>query len=659
MAIMQNSNEDSVSQEVLSERFSEEPTAARSLIGWQRWAVGTIALAFSIFQLAAVTVGGIGTFHLRVAHLTFGLVLIFLLYSGRGKTRSARFTVSDVILGIIAVACGAYLLHQYVGLAYRTGAPTTVDLVIGGALLIVVLEACRRVIGWTLLLVTMAFLLYAKYGFVVPGILGHGGLTNSRIIASSSLGLEGLFGIPLGVSATHVFIFVLFGAFLFEFGGGRFFMAIAQAATGRLVAGPAKASIVASALFGSISGSTVANVVTTGVITIPLMRRMGFRPAYAGAVEAAASTGGQIMPPVMGAAAFIMAEYLNVPYSTIVIAAIIPAALYFTSLLFAVHLQARVRGLDSVSANTAAAQPLRQVLREGWYHLLPLITLIYALVILRMSPMLAALWAICLVVVLGQIGKETRFRAGPILRALENGARQALPIIVATGVAGVIVGLMSISGGGPKLSFLLVDVAGDRLLVLLLLAMVAAIILGMGLPTSAVYILLATLVAPAMVRFGVDPMAAHMFILYFGVMANVTPPIAMAAYAGAMVAGANMNRTSLIALRLALVGFVVPFVFAFQPSMLFEGSVLSTIWVTGTALLGVFALTVALQGFYRHSLNLVERIIVGASGVSLIAPSITAAIVGASLLVLSTQLVSRRKTEGRKTEVITSPTTDD
>lgn len=523
----------------------------------------------------------------------------------------------------------------------RAGAPTQADIVLGFITILIVLEAARRTIGIALPVVAIAALFYAYLGPYMPGLLAHKGYSFRRIFPYQFLTTEGVYGVPLGVSATFVYLFILFGTFLDKTGAGQFFIDLAFAMTGSSQGGPAKAAIVSSGLLGTVSGSSVANVVTTGTFTIPLMKKVGYEPHFAGAVEAASSTGGQIMPPVMGAAAFIMAEVLGVPYIQVAAAAAIPAVLYYISLFAQVHFCAGRLGLKGIPRDELP--DLKETLRRGWHLLLPLLVLIVILVF-GYSPMKAVFWTIVLVVALSFVKPETRITGPKMIETLQEGAQSAVEVAAACACAGIVVGVVTMTGLGLKLAGLIIAWSRGLLALALPLTMLASILLGMALPTTAKYVVLSTLAAPALVRMGVPPMAAHMFILYFGVVADITPPVALAAYAAAGVAGANSMKTGWTALQVGLAAFILPFMFAYSPSLVLIGSIGEIILAFITASVGTVCLAAAIQGWFIGKSNSFERIICLVAALLLIKPGIVTDIIAAiGLSIVITKQLARER----------------
>jgi TRAP transporter 4TM/12TM fusion protein len=524
-----------------------------------------------------------------------------------------RWRRVDGALAILPALSALYLLLEHDSLVARSGAPTPVDLILGAMTIGVVFELARRTTGWGLVAVAGLGVAYAMAGPWMPGVLAHRGYGAVRIVEHLFLSTEGIWGIPLGVSADFVFLFILFGAVLDAAGGGELLMALASRVAGRTLGGPAKTAAVASAFMGSLSGSAVANVATTGSFTIPLMRRSGFRPLFAGAVEAAASTGGQLMPPVMGAGAFILATWTSVPYVRVAAAAVLPSLLFYIALLSAIHFRAGRVGLGRHAVEDA--EPILPRL----HLLLPLLVLILLLAGGR-SPMRAAFWAVVSAGAVALLRPGTpgvRQRLGPLV---ESTARGAVQVAAACAAAGIVVGMASLTGIGIRLSELIITLSGGDLIPALLLTAVGSLVLGMGLPTTAAYVVLAALGAPALVELGAPVLAAHLFIFYFGCISNVTPPVSLAAYAAAGLSGASPIRTGFLAMGLALPGFLIPFVFVLEPALILQGPPAATAVTFLTATVGVVSLAAAVTGFLRGDLTPLGRCVLAAGALLLLWP---------------------------------------
>lgn len=602
--------------------------------------ITVLAVLSSIFHLYTAYEGALPALQQRSIHLGLMLALAFLLYPFK---RGGKLTVWDAILAALGASTAGYILLDYHALAQRFVRPNTLDIVVAGVAVLLVLEASRRVAGKEITLLAIVFLLYAYFGPYLPGMLGHRGYSVREILQFMYLTTEGLYGIAIGVSSTFIVLFIIFGAFLEKTGMGELFNSLALALAGGSAGGPAKVAVISSAFFGSINGSAVANVVTTGAFTIPLMKRLGFIPEFAGAVEAAASVGGQILPPVMGAAAFIMAETLGIPYAQIAIAAVIPALLYFLGVGVTVHFRAKKQGLRGVPRNELPK--VSQVMYKGGHMFVPLIALVYML-LSGFSATRAAFLSIVLIVLVSTLRKETRLSVRGTIEALELGTRNAISVAVVCGVVGLVVGVAAQTGLAVRLASTIISVAGGNMFLTLFLAMVASLILGMGIPSIPCYIITATMAAPALAVLGVPHFVAHMFVFYFGVMANLTPPVALAAFAGAGLAGADPNRTGYAALKLALAGFVVPFMFVYSPAMLLQGSIAEIAMVSLTAVIGVVALAAASEGWLRIGASLPERMALAATALLLLSPNPVHDIAGLVLAIAVYMWQTRRSRTG-------------
>lgn len=628
--------------------MTTRPSSFYALLG------AIIAVAFSLFQLYTSAAGVLTAILQRSTHLVFASTLAALGWVSVAEpkvkpvTKAAKAT-SFAVIGS-AIAAYVYIVLNFQEMVLRTGAETVGDIIAGALVLFVVLESTRRTSGPILPAIASAALLYSLFGRYMPGLLSHRGVSLKRLITHMALTTEGVFGVPIGVSATYVFLFVLFGAFLRESGGGEFFVNLAYALFGRVRGGPAKVAIVASGFFGSISGSAVANVVGTGTFTIPLMMKAGYKNTFAGAVEAAASTGGQFMPPIMGAAAFIMAEILGLPYINIAIAAAVPAVIYFLAIYFSVDAEAAKSGLRGLSRTELPS--VRQVLSEGWPLLIPLFGLIVMLAFLKWSPMKSGFASIVICILVSYIAKASnRMTVRRILKALESGANAAVEVALVCACAGIVVGMFTLTGLGMKMSYLLVTVSRGNLLMLLVLTMICSLILGMGIPTTACYIVLAITIAPALTRLGVIPLAAHLFVFYFGISSAITPPVALAAYAAAGISGADPMATGFIAWKLALPAFLIPFAFVYGPQLLLSGSVVRITLAALSAAAGAYALSGVAIGYLLGHLRWYERAILLVAAASLIFAELSSDILGYCLLaaVCLPRIVRNLKIDRRKT----------
>ena len=591
--------------------------------------VSALAISFSIFQIYTASFGLLDAQIQRAIHLGFGLCLAFLLYPTRKSWRRDKLHPLDGALAILGAAAPAYIVLNYRELILRAALPTPTDVVIGALGILLVIEAARRVVGIPMVCVVLFFIGYAFAGQYMPGILAHRGLNLNEFVSHVFFSTEGIFGIPLGVSSTFIFLFILFGAYLEGTGLGKFFIDVANAIAGWASGGPAKVAVLSSGLMGTVSGSSVANVVGTGSLTIPMMKKLGYHKDFAGAVEAAASTGGQLMPPVMGAAAFLMAEFVGVPYVEIVKAAVIPAFLYFAGVWLGVHFEAKRNNLKGLPREELPK--LGELLRTRGHLAIPLIVIVYLLVS-GYTPMRAALVAIVLSIVVSGVKKSTRMSGAAIVKGLETGARNVLGVLVACAAAGIIIGVVTKTGVGLKLASALLELSGGLVLPSMFLTMITAILLGMGVPTTANYVITSTIAAPALIQMGVPILAAHMFVFYFGIIADVTPPVALAAYAGSGISGGNALRTGINASKLAIAAFIIPYMFVLSPELLLVDGLTAGLCVSlVTALIGMVALSSSLIGYLVAPLRTIERVILGAGGLMMIKPGLTTDIVGVAI----------------------------
>ena len=594
-------------------------------------AIVAIASAAAAFHLWAAGISPFTALVQRPLHLLFMALLGFLgvgVVSARPDAEHGvdrRAGRADAIVRTIFIAAALfaclYIAIEHEALVRRSGAATRLDLVAGAVALVLVLELARRATGWGLVTVAVLALVYAWAGPWLPGILAHRGYSPRRLIEHLYLSAEGVWGIPLGVSADFVYLFVLFGSLLEASGGGALLIGLASRVAARLRGAPAMTATVASALMGSLSGSAVANVVTTGTFTIPLMKRAGFKPHFAAAIEAAASTGGQIMPPIMGAGAFILATWTGIPYARVALAAVVPAVLYYVALLAAIHFRANRMKLPRGEA--LSGEPVLAKI----HLLLPLVAIV-ALLAAGRSPMRAAFWAVISAVAVSWLRRSTRLSLRAARDGIVAGAASTVQVAAACASAGIVVGVASLTGIGLRMSELIVVLSGGHLLPALVLTALGSIVLGMGLPTTAAYVVLAALGAPALVNLGVPLLAAHLFIFYFGCISNVTPPVALAAYAAGGIAGAPPARTAMTAMALAATGFIVPFMFVYGPPLLLIGSAAHIAGAVVTALVGVIGLAAATIGYARRPLRAWERLAMAAAACLLIFPGLMTDAVG-------------------------------
>ncbi|MBR8661451.1 TRAP transporter permease [Anoxybacillus sediminis] len=585
---------------------------------WLRLLVSGVAIAFALYHLYAAYAIPFVTLKHRSLHVAIVLCLIFLLYPGRKKASRKHLSLLDAVFAVVSLGTAGYIFIYYLDIVNRGGIPSALDVTFATITCLLVLEASRRVAGWELTAMAAIFVAYAYLGPYLPGEFGHRGYTLSDIFNYMYVTTEGIFGDAISVSASFIILFIIFGAFLSKSGMGTLFNDLSLALAGSSKGGPAKVGVIASAVHGSINGSAVASVVTTGSFTIPMMKRVGYKPEFAAAVEATAAVGGQILPPVMGAAAFIMAETLGVPYVSIAIAALIPAIMYYFGLLVQVHLRADRDNLQGLSKDELPK--VKDVLRERGHLLLPLILLV-VLLMMGYTPTLVAVVTIVATVIIAALRPSSRMGFRDILAALETGVRDTLGVAAACAAVGITVGVFSLTGLGLKLANIILMMGSGSLFMTLFFTMIASIILGLGLPSIPCYIITATMAAPALSTFGVDPLASHLFVFYFGAIANLTPPIALAAFAGAGIAGSDPQRTGWISCKLALAGFIVPFIFIYKPGlMILNSSVLDITVAAVTTILAVLALAAATEGYLFTRMNWAIRFVLIGAGVLLIFP---------------------------------------
>ena len=621
-----------------------------------RWRVllTLLGIGFSGFHLYTAAFGVLLAHQQRLIHLALAMLMGFLVYPMTARAARRGLPWYDVLL--LAATCYVvyYVFRDFQAFAYRRGELLESDVMVGLAFMLLVLELTRRTVGWPMTIISAAFLLYALYGNLLPFGLAHRGISLRRLVDHMFMGTDGILGVPVGVSATYITIFVLFGAFLEVSKQGQFFIQLALGLVGRAVGGAAKAAVVASALVGCISGSSIANVVISGTFTIPLMIRNGYTRVFAGAVEAAASTGGQIMPPVMGSAAFLMVEYTGIAYSNIMLAAAIPAVLYFVGIYISVHLEAR--RIRTAPLEDAEIPSIAKLLRGQWYQLIPPIVLVWLLVD-GYTPMWSGVVAIGVAIAVTFLRWSERLRLRDVGAGLELAARNMIPVAIACAAAGIIAGAISITGVGLKLAGLVETLSDGRLWVALVITMIACLVLGMGLPTVATYVVLVTIAAPALQKMGVSTLAAHLFVFYFGVIADITPPVALAAFSAASISRGNAFRTGVVATVIAAAGFLIPYAFVYSPEMLMIGARAEFGWWGGLAVIvavkviGLGMLAAATIGYAVGPLVPALRVLLGLAGIAVVSPHAGADLFAIALFaaVLGWQAMRRRKVkvEGR------------
>jgi TRAP transporter 4TM/12TM fusion protein len=637
----------------------------RKLSGYAGLVVGVVGIVMSLYHVyARLTPAAPDSLALRIIALAFCLTLSFLLFPFRSsmpldeegtrlapaKAGSDRIPWIDLGLAGLSVASLSYffIYYAYITERYPTAHPlAAMDLVVGTVVVLLVLEATRRTLGVALPVLALGFIGYALAGPWLPGPLRHKGLTYEILIDQTAFTSEGLFGIPLGVAASYVILFIIFGAFLEKSGAGQFFMNFANAIAGAQRGGPGKVAVVSSSMFGTISGSAVANVMVDGWLTIPMMKRSGFKPEAAAAVEAVASTGGQIMPPVMGAASFVMAEFLGVPYSHVMIAAAIPALFYYGALFAAIHFNASRSGLRGIPREELPR--LGAIMLQQGHLLLPVVV-IFWLLLEGYTATYAAIIATATVLVISWFRAESRITLPKALEALRDGAFQTVPVAMATAAAGIMIGIILQTGLAIRFTSFLVDFAGGSLMIALVITMIAAVILGTALPTTPAYIMLAALLIPALVKLGVAPLAAHMFAFYFGCLSAVTPPECLAVYAAASISRCSVWKAGWQAVKFAAAGFIVPFFFVYYPALLFQGSWLEILQAVVSGGVGVIALAAGLEGYFLRTATWLERGILIVAALLLIDPGLVTDLVGLLLLAGAVTLQKLRPGETQVAE---------
>ena len=661
--ILPTSNEEEI-QELMQNLDREQ--AYREHKCWRQYVTVIISVVFVFFQLYATLSGKITAQILRATHLAFVQLLAFLLFPATKKMPRNTLPWYDVVLGLAGAACWMYIVINFQELVRRSGNNTVLDIAIAIIGIIILFESCRRIVGLPIMIIAGCFVLYAFCGKMLPGFLHHRGYSLQRVVCHLFYNTEGIMGTPIGACSTFIFLFILFGALLERTGIGHFFIDVCNAIAGGASGGPAKVAVLSSALLGTVSGSSVSNTVGSGSFTIPMMKKLGYKPEFAGAVEASASTGGQLMPPIMGAAAFLMAESIGVPYVTIVKAAIVPAVLYFAGIFITVHLEAKKLGLKGLPREELP-KFLPLFLKRG-YMILPLFVIIYFLCAGK-TAVFAALMGIvaCLVIGIGvsisdlALGRKPTFGSKDLIDVMCAAARNIISVAIACAMAGIIIGIVTLTGIGLKLGAGLVSLAHGKLLLTLIFTMLASIILGMGAPTTANYLITSTITAGAIITclYGgadIQPimmLPAHMFAFYFGIIADVTPPVALAAIAGAAIAKGKPMKTAINATKLAIGAFIVPYMFVYNPQMLMiNASALSVIFICATALIGMFGISVALEGYGFRNASVVQRLLFAVAGFLCVIPETKTDIVGLIMMavLIAYQLV-RNSIERRRTAV--------
>ncbi|EKV56828.1 TRAP transporter, 4TM/12TM fusion protein [Brachyspira hampsonii 30446] len=619
--------------------------------GFKKYLIIAISVIFCLFQLYSILSGRITAQVVRATHLAFVMLLAYLLFPMKKDMPKDKLPWYDVILAIIGAASWGYIVINFESIVRRAGIYTTTDIIIGIIGILLVFEACRRIVGLPILIISIVFIIYALFGAYAPGFLNHRGYSLQRLVSHLFYNTEGIMGTPIGASATFIFLFIFFGALLDKTGIGQFFIDICNAIAGGFDGGPAKVAVLTSAMFGTVSGSSVSNTVGTGSFTIPMMKSLGYRGEFAGAVEASASTGGQLMPPIMGAASFLMAESLGIPYMQVAKAAIIPAILYFTGIFIMVHLEAKKTGLKGLSRDSLPK--MGELLMKKGYLVIPLLTIIYFFVLGKtaiyaglMGIIAAAIVAVINSIVDIIMKRKVSFGLNDLIDVFVNAARNIISVAIACAMAGIIIGVITLTGLGLKIGAGLISISGGIPILLLFLTMISSIILGMGVPTTANYLITSTIAASAIIGLGYEPLAAHMFVFYFGIIADVTPPVALAAMAGAAIAKSDPLKTGIEATKLSIGAFIIPYMFIFNPDILMINTTISdVIPILITSLIGMFGVSAGLEGYVFRKCKPYERILFIIAGLLSIYPEVYSDIIGIGMIVIlvAVQILTRNK----------------
>ncbi len=614
-------------------KYDKESAYRTNLKKWA-WVVSILGISLTVFQLYTALNGPYTSLIQGAIHLGSALALIYILYPAkRSFLKKSGVPWYDVVLALAAMGANFYIVFNYDRLVREAiiRGFTDLDIIVAAAGVLLLLEATRRAVGLPIVIIASLALAYGLWGRGIP-VFGHAGFDFSRLMTRMFFSTEAIFGIPIQISSTFIYLFLFFGVMLTKTGIGKFFNDLAFGATGRMTGGTAKAAVSASALQGMVTGSSVANTVGSGSFTIPMMKRAGFKPEFSAAAEASASTGGQIMPPIMGAAAFIMAEYTGIPYSEIIIIALIPALLYFSGVFMGTHFEAKKMGIKGLPKDQL---PSFKGLIKRMDLMLPLIVIV-GMLLSGFTATYAALWGIAAAFLVSLLRKDTRMGIRDMVDALEQGARVALPVIAACATAGIIVGIVVLTGLGGKIAGGILQLAGGSFFLILFFTMIACILLGMGLPTTANYVVTASMAAPALIAFDVPVIAAHMFVFYFGIVADITPPVCLAAYAGAGIAKANPMKSGVTALKLAIAGFIIPYVLVYNPVLVLEDATFMTLTpVLVTALLGMLAISACMMNYFITNPSVIERILLLVAGIMLVYPgNLLISLPGLGLLII-------------------------
>jgi TRAP transporter 4TM/12TM fusion protein len=594
----------------------------------------------ALFHVSGLNIYPLDPLILRSIYLFVTLLITFIEWPARKKSQE-KVQMTDIVFILLSAIVCAYTVIDYEGLIERAGVlPTRMDVIIGIILIVIILEMARRTMGPALPILGLCLIVYALWGQYFPGMFKHPGFQLDRVV-SFVYSNDGIFGTPVAVTVTYVFVFVMFGSFMEVCGGGAVLMDLAMSLAGRSKGGAAKIAVVSSSFFGSLNGSPVANVTATGTFTIPLMKKNGYDPGFAGATEAAASTGGQILPPIMGASVFIMMEILGLPYVAVAKAAIIPAILYYVGVFWMVDLEATRNGLHGLPPDQVPK--IGKVIKNGGYLLVPILVLVYMLLVAQVSPLRAGLWGTVSCLILSSIKKKSRFNIKMVIEALYVTMKGSVMVIAACAVAGAIVGILGLTGLGLNMANIIISYSKGILPLTLILATIVTMILGIGMPTTGSYIIGATIIAPALVQLDVFPLAAHLFVLYFANLSNITPPVALAGYAASGISGSNPLEVGVKAFKLGLAGFLVPFAWVYGPQLIMEGRPISIIFSSVTALIGVLSLGASVQGYIAsRQLSWVSRVLLAVSAIMLVIPEGITDAVALGLIIITLFMIWKR-----------------
>lgn len=590
-----------------------------------------IAIIISLYHFTVSFIGAPATLKHRSLHVSMMLFMTFILYPATNKSSRKKLPVFDLILALLSLTTTIYVWIDYPNIIARAGLINTADMIVGTILVLLVLEASRRISGLPLTVLASIFILYGLFGRDIPGIFSHRGYDWNALVNQFFVSTDGIYGTSVGVASSYIFLFILFGEVMNKSGMGKFFNDIALALAGSSKGGPAKVAVIASGFLGSINGSAIANVVTTGTFTIPLMKKTGYSDTFAGAVEATASVGGQLLPPIMGAAAFIMAEMVGIKYSQIIMYAAIPALLYYLGIIMQVHFRASKKNLTGIPKDELPRA--RDVMKERGHLLIPIVFLLVMLFFSGKTVVFSAFWSIIVTVIVSMFKKTTRMSFQDILDSLASGARGTVSVAVACAIVGIIIAVTSLTGFGLNMANAIILLGGTSILATLVFTMVTCMILGMGLPSIPAYLITATIAAPALVKLGIPVVAAHLYVFYFAMFANITPPVALAAFAAAGLSGGDPMKTGMASVKLALAGFIIPYMFIFNNELL----LLDTTWlialrVTLTSIVGVILIGVAIEGWLLREVPLPLRLISFVSALLLITANIVQDLLGVALI---------------------------